>query len=66
MPTIVEGGPEYNKLMFDERSWTDDLPICKVSGMLKIMSFCKLSKKLLEMFRWFPLNNNLNIFVLDK
>lgn len=36
MPTIVEGGSEYNKLLFDfTRSWTDDLPICKVSGMIK-------------------------------
>lgn len=37
MPTIAEGGPEYNKLMFNyTRSWTDDLPFCKVSGMYKI------------------------------
>ncbi|XP_050441600.1 TGF-beta-activated kinase 1 and MAP3K7-binding protein 1-like [Adelges cooleyi] len=34
MPTIAEGGPEYNKLMFHyTRSWTDDLPVCKVSGV---------------------------------
>ncbi|XP_015374259.1 PREDICTED: TGF-beta-activated kinase 1 and MAP3K7-binding protein 1-like isoform X3 [Diuraphis noxia] len=34
MPTILEGGPEYNKLIFNyDRSWTDDLPICKVSGV---------------------------------
>lgn len=38
MPTIkAEGCPEYNRLMFDyTRSWTDDLPVCKVSGMYKI------------------------------
>jgi len=37
MPTILEGGPEYNKLIFNyDRSWTDDLPICKLSGMQKI------------------------------
>jgi len=37
MPTILEGGPEYNKLIFNyDRSWTDDLPVCKVSGMWKI------------------------------
>jgi len=37
MPTILEGGPEYNKLIFNyDRSWTDDLPVCKVSGMQKI------------------------------
>lgn len=33
MPTVLEGGPDYNKLIFNyDRSWTDDLPICKVSG----------------------------------
>jgi len=38
MPTILEGGPEYNKLIFNyDRSWTDDLPVCKVSGMQKIL-----------------------------
>lgn len=37
MPTILEGGPEYNKLIFNyDRSWTDDLPVCKVSGMYKM------------------------------
>ncbi|XP_050521387.1 TGF-beta-activated kinase 1 and MAP3K7-binding protein 1-like [Daktulosphaira vitifoliae] len=34
MPTIAEGGPEYTKLLFNyTRSWTEDLPICKVSGV---------------------------------
>lgn len=34
MPTILEGGPEYNKLILNyDRSWTDDLPVCKVSGV---------------------------------
>lgn len=36
MPTIAEG--EYNKLMFNyTRSWTDDLPVCKVSGLYKVI-----------------------------
>lgn len=35
MPTIAENSPEYNKLMFNyTRSWTDDLPVCKVSGII--------------------------------
>lgn len=38
MPTITVAEkcpdtPEYNKIMFHyTRSWTDDLPVCKVSG----------------------------------
>lgn len=35
MPTIAEGDPKYNELMYNyTRSWTDDLPVCKVSGIL--------------------------------
>lgn len=35
MPTIAEGGPEYIMLN-NTRSWTDDLPLCKVSGIISI------------------------------
>ena len=51
MPTILEGGPEYNKLILNyDRSWTDDLPVCKVSGMYKVNTifFCRIILKQLK------------------
>lgn len=45
MPTIAEGGPEYNQMMLNNtHSWTDDLPLCKVSGIISMkVIFCSNS-----------------------
>jgi len=47
MPTIAEG----NKYMLDyDRSWTDDLPVCKLSGKFEISVTLHFSCLLLSVY----------------
>jgi len=47
MPTKRADDSENNSLVFDyTRSWTDDLPVCKVSGMYKIITLFIITRNL--------------------
>lgn len=47
MPTKRADDSENNSLVFDyTRSWTDDLPVCKVSGMYKIKTLFIITRNL--------------------